>query len=116
MVVRVGIQGRIVVGPAGRPGEVVVPVRVAVVDETPGGMRPVVTKLIRIPVTVASANDNTLFSHIEEGLSFPLPTPTAVLDDYIVYVGFDPLAAGAQDQQKQKPPSKAKPKPTASND
>jgi hypothetical protein len=115
MVLKVGVQGRVVVGPAGGPGEVIVPVRIAVVDERPGGMRPIVTKLIRIPVTIASADVSTLFSHIEEGLSFPLPTPTVVLDDYIVYVGFDPQAAEVQGPQKQRPPTKSKPKPTASN-
>jgi hypothetical protein len=49
-------------------------------------------------------------------MSFPLPTPTALLDDYIAYVGFDPLSAEAEDQQKQKPKPKpkARPKPAAS--
>jgi hypothetical protein len=116
MVMKIGIQGRIIVGPAGGPGQVDVPLRIAVVEDTPGGTRPIVTKLIRIPVTIAPGAGNVLFSHIEEGLSFPLPTPTAALDDYTVYVGFDPLAAEAQDQQKRKPAAKPKqkPKPTAS--
>jgi hypothetical protein len=47
-------------------------------------------------------------------MSFPLPTPTALLDDYIAYVGFDPLSAEAEDQQKQKPKPKARSKPAAS--
>ncbi len=111
MVMKIGIQGRIVVGPAGGPGQVDVPLRIAVVEETAAGMRPIVTKLIRVPVTIGPGEGNALFTHIEEGLSFPLPTPTAALDDYTVYVGFDPLAAEAQDQQKQKPAAKPKPKP-----
>lgn len=109
MVIKVGVQGRIVVGPAGGPGEVQVPVRIAVVEEAPGGFKPIVTKLIRIPVTVAPGQGNVLFSHIEQGVTFPLPTPSSVLDDYIVYVGFDPLAAEPQDGAKPKPKSKAKP-------
>ena len=44
-------------------------------------------------------------------MSFPLPTPTALLDDYVAYVGFDPLSAEAEDQQKQKPKPKPKPRP-----
>jgi hypothetical protein len=36
MVIKVGVQGRIVIGPAGGPGEVKVPVRIAVVQEAPG--------------------------------------------------------------------------------
>ncbi len=114
MVMKVGVEGRIIVGPAGGPGQVDVPLRIAVVDETPAGSKTIVTKLIRIPVTVQSSEDNPTFTHIEEALSFPLP-PTAELDNYIVYIGFDPLAAEAQDKHKEKPRHKPKPKakPTA---
>ena len=118
MVLKVGVEGRIIVGPAGGPGQIDVPLRIAVVQETPGGMRPIVSKFIRIPTAIAGNPDGTVFSHIEDGLSFPLPTPTAALDDYIVYVGFDPQSAQAQDAEqakpKSKPKTKAKPKPTAS--
>jgi len=118
MVMKIGVQGRIVVGPAGGPGQVDVPLRIAVVQETPGGSRSIVTKFIRIAVTVGPNEGYALFTHIEEGLSFPLPTPTALLDDYTAYVGFDPLAAEAQDKDKEKPKPKpkSKPKPTAGTD
>jgi hypothetical protein len=108
MVMKVGVEGRIVVGPAGGPGQVNVPLRFAVVQETPTGMRPIITKFIIVPVNI-DANGNTLFSHVEEAMTFPVPTPTALLDDYIVYVGFDPVAAEAQ----TKPPPKVRPKPKA---
>lgn len=109
MVIKVGIQGRLVVGPAGGPGEVQVPVRIAVVEEAPGGFKPIVTKLVRIPVTVPPGQGNVVFSHVEPGMTFPLPTPSSVLDDYIVYVGFDPLSAEPPDPAKSKQKSKAKP-------
>jgi hypothetical protein len=113
MVMKIGVQGRIILGPAGGPGQVDVPLRIAVVQETPGGARPITTKFVRIPVTVGA--DSALFTHIEEGLSFPLPTPTSALDDYIAYVGFDPLTAQAQDKQKEKPaPKPRRSKPSAS--
>jgi len=116
MVMKIGVQGRIIVGPAGGPGQVDVPLRLAVVQEAPGGTKPIVTKFIRIPVTIGPNEGYTTFTHIEEAMSFPLPTPTALLDDYIAYVGFDPLSAEAEDQQKQKPKPKpkAKPEPAAS--
>lgn len=115
MVMKIGIQGRVIVGPAGGPGQVDIPLRIAVVQETPGGTKPIVTKFIRIPLAVENNPDGTLFTHIEEAMSFPLPTPTAALDDYIVYVGFDPFTAAAEDSEKAKPKaqSKAKPKPQA---
>jgi len=112
MVMKVGVEGRIIVGPAGGPGQVDVPLRIAVVEETTAGTKPIVTKFIRFPVTVASATDNPTFTHIEEGVTFPLPS-AGNLDNYLVYIGFDPLAAQAQDKPKPQPQPKLKPKPAA---
>jgi len=116
MVMRIGVQGRVILGPAGVPGQVEVPLRIAVVQETPGGARPITTKFIRIAVTVASNDSNPVFAHVEEGVTFPVPTPTSSLDDYVVYVGFDPFTAQAQDKPKEKPAPRARsrPKPTPS--
>src|ERR1700733_10247848 len=108
MVIKLGVEGRIVVGPAGGPGQVDVPLRVAVVDVDPAGAKTIVTKLIRIPVMVGN-DDNVNFTHIEDGLNFPLP-PSADLDNYIIYIGFDPLGAAAEDKAKLKPAAKPKPK------
>jgi hypothetical protein len=116
MVMKVGIEGRIVIGPAGGPGQVEVPLRIAVVKETVAGSKTIITKFIRIPVAVQTSTDNPTFTHIEEGLSFPMP-PAGDLDDYTVYIGFDQLTADTQDKEKQKPKAKpkTKPKPTANN-
>ena len=100
MVMRVGVQGRVVVGPAGGPGQVDVPLRIAVVTAPTSRAKTVVTKLIRIPVTIGANDDNADFSHIEEGLSFPMPSPVTV-ESYIVYIGFDPLGAAALDQAEE---------------
>jgi hypothetical protein len=108
MVMKVGVEGRIVLGPAGSPGPVSVPLRFAVVQETPTGARPIATKFIILPVEVG-ATGNTPFIYVEEALSFPIPTPTTVVDDYIVYVGFDPVSAEAQ-AKAPKPRPKEKPK------
>ncbi len=111
MVMKVGIQGRIVVGPAGGPGHVDVPLRMAVVDAPSSGTKVITTKFIQIPVDIPN-EDGASFSHIEEGLTFPLPTPTSELDNYVVYIGFDQLSA--QNTAKPAPaPKKRKPKPNA---
>jgi hypothetical protein len=114
IVMKIGVQGRIIVGPAGGPGEVTVPLRIAVVDETTAGSKPIVTKFIRIPVQVASATDNPTFTHVEDGVTFPIP-PGRALERYVVYVGFDPLALQAQERPKPKPGPRPRPKlrPTA---
>ena len=107
LVMKIGVEGRLIVGPAGGPGQVEVPLRFAIVMETPSGMRPIATKFVIVPVAVGANVGNTAFTHVEDGMTFPLPTPTSQLDDYVVYVGFDPVTAEAQ----AKPPSKTRPKP-----
>jgi hypothetical protein len=108
MVMRVGVQGRVIVGPAGGPGQLDVPLRIAVVNSPLTAPKTVVTKLIRIPVSIGASDGTVDFTHIEEGLSFPMPS--SAVDPYIVYIGFDPVGAGAQDQAKKPAPVK-KPKP-----
>jgi hypothetical protein len=112
MVMRVGVEGRLIVGPAGGPGQVDVPLRYAVVMETPSGMRPIATKFVIFPVAVAAGVGNVLFTHVEDAITFPVPTPAAHLDDYVVYVGFDPVTAESQGKQPSKP--RPRPKPAAS--
>jgi hypothetical protein len=110
MVMRVGVQGRIIVGPAGGAGQIDVPLRIAVVSAPITAPKTIVTRLIRIPVTIGANDPNVDFTHIEEGLSFPMPSSSS--DPYLVYIGFDPYGAAAADQAKKPAPAK-KPKPTA---
>jgi hypothetical protein len=107
---KVGIEGRIITGPAGTPGTVDVPLRIAVVHE---GTDPktVVSKFARETVTVANAVDRVIFTHIDPDLSFPVPQPASVINSYVVYVGFDPL--GAQPPIKKKPVRKHRTRPAA---
>jgi hypothetical protein len=101
MRMRVGVQGRVVAGPAGGvPAQVEVPLRYAVVKE---GVEPktITTKFRRFPVAVAPGATNVLFTDIEEDLSFPIP-PLADIDAYVVYIGFDDLG----DRGERRPPAK----------
>jgi hypothetical protein len=107
---KVGIEGRIITGPAGMPGAVDVPLRIAVVEEGPNP-KTIVSKFSRQTVTVANAVDRVTFTHIDPDISFPVPTPAAAIDSYVVYVGFDPLSA--QPQVKKKPVRKRKTRPAA---
>jgi len=106
MTMKVGIEGRVITGPAGGPGTITVPLRLAVVQE---GVNPktILSKFASVQVEVASAVDRVPFTHIDPEISFPLPQPIANIDAYVVYVGFDP--AGAP-QEKKKPAGKPKPR------
>ncbi len=113
MVMKVGIQGRVIVGPAGGPGHVDVPLRIAVVDAPSSGMKVITTKFIQIPIDIAN-DDGANFSHIEEGLTFPLPTPVSELENYVIYIGFDQFSASAaKPAPAGKPRAKPKPNPNA---
>jgi hypothetical protein len=112
MVMKVGVEGRIILGPEGGPGQINVPVRIAVVDEKPSASKPIVTKLILIPVAVTSVDDNPTFAHVEDNVTFPLPS-SAELENYIVYIGFDPIGAEPPAKHEKPKPIKRKPKPAA---
>lgn len=103
LTIKVGVQGRIVAGPAGAPGAITLPLRYALVRE---GISPrtIWTKLYTVPVTMAQSELNTLFTHTEEEMTVPLPSAVE-LDAYVIYIGFDPDGAAPP-----KPPPRAKPK------
>src|SRR5713101_2517591 len=73
MSIKVGVQGRILLGPYGTPGSVDIPLRYAVVREGPEP-KLIVTKFKRIRATIAPGKTRVQFVDIEGGLSFPLPS------------------------------------------
>lgn len=87
MSIKVGVQGRIILGPAGAAGPVEVPLRLAVVRE---GVEPktIWTKFYKVPAVIQPGETGTLFTYVEEGLSFPTPS-RAEIDSYVIYIGFD---------------------------
>ena len=86
---RIGIQGRVIAGPAGAPSSVQVPIRVAVVQ---GGVseKTIATKAYQTTVTMTEGGSEP-FTLVAEDLAYPAP-PGAVGDSYIFYIGFDPQA------------------------
>lgn len=92
MTIKVGVYGRVITGPAGGPGAVDVPLRIAVVHEGPEP-KTVVSKLARLSVNVAGDPAFADFTHIDEDVTFPLPRNAPDIANYVVYVGFDPGAA-----------------------
>jgi hypothetical protein len=89
LIIRVGVQGRVILGPAGGPGQVEVPLRYALVREgvTP---RTLATKFKRFAVTVPPGQTNVLFTDVEENLAAPMPS-LSDLQASVIYVGFDEL-------------------------
>jgi hypothetical protein len=102
MSIKVGVEGRVILGPFGTPGQVDVPLRFAVVREGPEP-KLIVSRFKRIGVTIAANRTRARFVDVEGSLSFPSPS-AAELAAYVVYVGFDE----AGDKGENKPARTAK--------
>jgi hypothetical protein len=103
VVMKVGVQGRIIVGPAGGPGQVDIPLRYAVVRESVPP-KTIATKFKRVPADAPPGQSNVMFSDVEEDLSFPMPS-RAELAAYMVYVGFDEIGEGPEKKPAAKKPA-----------
>jgi hypothetical protein len=94
---RIGIQGRIIAGPAGAPASVEIPLRVAVVQ---GGVSEKVIATKPYRTTVAMSEDgNVPFTLVADDLVYPMP-PGTTGDQYIFYIGFDPQALAPEPKPK----------------
>ncbi|MCS3728932.1 hypothetical protein [Bradyrhizobium betae] len=96
---RIGIQGRVIAGPAGAPATVDVPLRIAVVQ---GGVgeKVIASKAYRTTVGMAEGG-SVPFTFVAEDLAYPVPS-AAVADSYIFYVGFDPQALAPEPKARPK--------------
>ncbi len=94
---RIGIQGRVIAGPAGAPASVQVPLRVAVVQ---GGVseKTIATKVYQTTVEMSESGSEP-FTLVADDLVYPAP-PVAIGDTYIFYIGFDPQALKPEPKPK----------------
>src|SRR5271156_3757742 len=94
---RIGIQGRVIAGPAGAPASIEIPLRVAVVQ---GGVseKVIATKPYRTTVEMSEAG-NVPFTLVADDLVYPIP-PGATRDSYIFYIGFAPQALAPEPKPK----------------
>jgi hypothetical protein len=86
---RVGIQGRIIVGPAGAPPTVEVPLRVAVV-RAGVNEKVITTAVVRTTVSMGEGL-SVPFSVVAENVVYPAVSVDEN-DSYVFYIGFDPQA------------------------
>jgi hypothetical protein len=96
MAMKVGVQGKVLLGPAGSPGGFSVPIRVVVIREV--DQSPIISKLYHTPATIASDQTDGPFTLVTE----PLSLPAGGEHDYTIKVGFDSAM-----EKKNKPGSDA---------
>lgn len=84
MTLKVGVQGRLLIGAAGRAGTYTVPVRVAVKR----GEAVVASRFARVSVTIPANEVSASFVHIEDNIALPV-SDNDPAEEYDIYVGFD---------------------------
>lgn len=101
LTIKVGVQGRIVLGPAGASGAIGIPLRYALVRE---GAEPKTlwTKVFIVPVTIPEKQLNVPWIHVEEEMTVPRPAGDEI-EAYVIYIGFDPDGAAAKPKPAAKP-------------
>lgn len=97
LAIKIGIAGKVLLGPAGSPGSFNVPVRMAILKER--NNEPVTSKLYHAQVTVASGATDGDFTIVSEPFHVPFIQDHAE-DDYTIRVGLDEGAAGEKSQGK----------------
>jgi hypothetical protein len=93
---KAGLDGTVLLGPAGSPGNYTTAIRVLVVREVDQAV--VVNKLYRVPASIAGGQTQGPFTLVTEPLNVPM---SKAVHDYTVKVGFD--SAFIQKKDKSQP-------------
>ena len=89
--IKVGVEGRVLIGPAGSPGAFSVPLRFVVRRES--DKKPAASKLYRVAATVPAGDTQAGFSLVSDALVVPY-TRVEADEDYTVLVGIDSAGGG----------------------
>ncbi len=86
LILKVGVEGRVLIGPAGQAGSFTAPVRIAIRNDT--DRRLGTSKFYNVPVSVPSGESGGGFSLVSDQISVPFIKAQAN-EDYTIVVGFD---------------------------
>ncbi len=84
--VKVGANGRVLLGPVGTPGHFEVPLRVVVFSDA--DQKPVQSKLFRVPASVGSGQDSVSFAFVSDMIDVPMAAGRTA-GEYSIKVGID---------------------------
>ena len=101
LAIKIGVAGKVLLGPAGSPGSFSVPVRMAILRERDN--QPIISKLYRAAVTVAAGETRADFTIVSEPLRVPFIQDHAE-DDYTIKVGIDDGASADKPAGKHAKP------------
>ena len=87
-VMRIGVEGRFLLGPGGRGGTFSAPLRITVKR----GDKVVAQRAARVSASISPGTGSVGFAHVEEGIGLPLSGDPG--EEYEVFVGFEAAGAG----------------------
>jgi hypothetical protein len=97
MKIRVGVEGRVLLGQGGRPGSYSVPIRIVVKRRA----ETVTQRFTRLNVSVPANDVQGDFAYIEENLTVPISSVDPA-DEFDIYVGLDPSGQQAARQVRRR--------------
>lgn len=97
LALKIGVAGKVLLGPAGSAGSFTVPVRMAIVRK--GDNNPVVSKLYHASVNVGQSGFEAPFTIVSESLHVPFVQEHSD-QDYIIKVGIDEGKTAGEDTRK----------------
>jgi hypothetical protein len=107
MVLKVGVEGRVLLGPAGAPGSFDVPIRIAIVNKVDD--KPFLSKLYKVAASIPAGQTGTPYTLVADSLVIPFGAGRSA-QDYSIKIGID---SGKGGDVGEKPARKHKPKPVA---
>jgi len=84
--IKVGVEGRVLIGPKGAPGSFSAPIRIAIRRESDHGVA--ISNLYHVPVMVPEGQTQAAFNFVADPIRVPFIEANAD-NDYTVIVGFD---------------------------
>jgi hypothetical protein len=96
LALRVGVEGRVLLGTLGRAGSYTVPIRIAV---RRGRTTTVVSRFVRLPVAIPANETQAQFVHVEEGITLPVSSVDPG-EEYTILVGLDPQGQQAERRRR----------------
>ncbi len=95
IVIKVGVEGKVLLGPAGAPSTFNVPVFIGVMRDE--GRQMLTSKVYNVSASIPSGATQTTFSVVSEPLLVPFTRENAAAD-YTIYIGFE----GQRESRPQK--------------
>jgi len=99
IIIKVGVEGKVLLGPAGAPSSFTVPVYIGVRRDA--DQQIVVSKVYNVQAAIPAGSAQTTFSVVSEPLAVPYISDSANMD-YSIFVGFERPAQPQRTSQRRR--------------